>query len=81
MAQLREETLTDWTNCALVEVNPHKASGVPILRGTHVQADSIVENVEGGSPIEKIADNFDIPESTIRAVLACSSENRKSIQD
>jgi uncharacterized protein (DUF433 family) len=35
-----------------------------------VQADSIVENYTDGSPVEEIADNFDIPEQTIRALLA-----------
>jgi uncharacterized protein (DUF433 family) len=59
----------NWSQCALVEVNPRKVSGVPIVKGTRVQADSIVENFEGGSPIEEISENFSIPESTIRALL------------
>jgi len=61
----------------LVEVNPRKVSGVPILKGTRVQADSIVENYEGGSAVEEIADNFDIPEPTIRAILSYAAERRK----
>ncbi len=59
----------DWSDCPLVERVPGKVSGVPILRHTRVQADSIVENYHSGSPVEEIADNFDIPEDTIRAVL------------
>jgi len=59
----------DWTNCDIVEINPRKVSGVPILKGTRVQADSIVENYEGGSDVEEIAENFAIPEATIRQVL------------
>jgi uncharacterized protein (DUF433 family) len=59
----------DWTNCELVEVNPRKVSGVPILKGTRVQADAIVENYEGGSDVEEIAENFDIPVEKIRRVL------------
>jgi len=60
----------DWTGCDLVEVNPRKVSGVPILKGTRVQADTIVENYESGSPVEEISENFSIPEATIRALLA-----------
>jgi uncharacterized protein (DUF433 family) len=59
----------DWTNCELVEVNPRKVSGVPILKGTRVQADAIVENYLGGSDVEEIAENFDIPEGKIRELL------------
>ena len=60
----------DWSDCPIVEINPRKVSGAPILKGTRVQADAIVENFEGGSPIEEIAENFAIPESTIREILA-----------
>jgi len=51
----------DWTGCPLVEVNPRKVSGVPILKGTRVQADAIVENYEDGSPIEEISDELRDP--------------------
>jgi len=59
----------DWSGCELVEINPRKVSGVPIIKGTRVQADAIVENYEGGSGIDEIAENFAIPESTIRQLL------------
>jgi len=66
----------DWSDCPLVEVNPRKVSGVPILKGTRMQADSIVENYEDGSPVEEISYNFSIPEETIRAVLAFAHAKR-----
>jgi uncharacterized protein (DUF433 family) len=59
----------DWSGCPIVEVNPLKVSGAPILVGTRVQADSIVENFQDGSPIEEIADNFSIPAEMIEEVL------------
>ncbi len=34
----------DCSDCPLVEVVPGKVSGVPILKHSRVQADSIVEN-------------------------------------
>jgi uncharacterized protein (DUF433 family) len=60
----------DWSDCPIVEVNPRKVSGAPILKGTRVQADAIVENYESGSPVEEIAENFAISEGMIREVLA-----------
>jgi uncharacterized protein (DUF433 family) len=59
----------DWSGCPIVEVSPLKVSGAPILVGTRVQADSIVENFQDGSPIEEIADNFSIPSEMIEEIL------------
>jgi uncharacterized protein (DUF433 family) len=67
----------DWSDCPLVEVDPYKLGGVPILKGTRMQADSIVENYEGGSPIEEISYNFSIPEETIRLVLEYANAKQK----
>ena len=45
----------DWNNCPLVETIPGKVSGVPLVKGSRVQADSVVENHESGSSVEEIA--------------------------
>ena len=76
MAELLQNEIIDWTSCALVEVVPGKVSGVPILKGTRVQADSIVENFDDGSPVEEIAENFAIPVETISAVLGYAALRR-----
>jgi uncharacterized protein (DUF433 family) len=68
----------DWTGCDLVEVVPGKVSGVPILKGSRVQADSIVENAESGEGVDDIAYNFDLNPEDIRKVLAYASRWRKS---
>lgn len=60
----------DWSGCRLVERTPARMSNVPILKGTRVQADSIVENFWSGSPIEEISENFSIPKATIAELLA-----------
>jgi uncharacterized protein (DUF433 family) len=67
----------DWSDCPLVEVVPGKVSGVPILKGTRVQADSILENYEDGSPVEEISENFAIPETTIRELLTFAAQRSK----
>lgn len=66
----------DWSDCPLIEVDPLKLGGVPILKGTRMQADSIVENYEDGSPVEEIAENFRIPEDKIRLILAFAHERQ-----
>jgi len=45
-----------------------------------MQADSIVENYESGSPAEEISDNFSIPEETILQILAFAHEKRGLVQ-
>ena len=55
----------DWTGCEMVEINPRKVSGVPIVKGTRVQADAIVVNYESGSDVDEIAENFAVPAGTL----------------
>lgn len=72
--------MVDWSNCSSVEINPRKVSGAPILKGTRVQADSIVENYEGGSSVEEISENFGVPRATIREILAFAAKRQKQFQ-
>jgi uncharacterized protein (DUF433 family) len=65
-----KKTGIDWSGCEVVEVIPGKVSGVPILRGSRVPADQVVENYESGESVEDIAYNFDLKPDDIRAVLA-----------
>jgi uncharacterized protein (DUF433 family) len=76
MRAIIDPKLVDWSDCPLVERNPDKLSGVPIVKHTRVQADSIVENYESGSPVEEIAYNFRISEDIIRELLAYGASRR-----
>jgi uncharacterized protein (DUF433 family) len=69
-----ENIMIDWSGCPLVEINPRKVSGAPLLRGTRVQADSIVQNFEGGESIEDIVENFDISAADVRSLLAFAAD-------
>jgi uncharacterized protein (DUF433 family) len=60
----------DWTGCELVEVVPGKVSGAPIIKGTRIVADTIVEDYELGSPVEEIQENYPgLPAEQIRRLL------------
>jgi uncharacterized protein (DUF433 family) len=74
------KTIVDWSDCPNVEVIPGKVSGVPILKGTRVQADSIVENFESGSPVQEIAYNFGLKPEDIRAVLAYAARQQTRLR-
>ena len=76
MRTIIDPKLVDWSDCDLVERNPLKLSGVPIVKDTRVQADSIVENYESGSPVEEIAENFRISEEIVRELLAYGALRR-----
>jgi uncharacterized protein (DUF433 family) len=77
---IAKKTVVDWSDCPIVETNPRKVSGAPILKGTRVQADSILENYEGGSPVEEISENFGIPETTIRELLGFPARQQSRLQ-
>jgi uncharacterized protein (DUF433 family) len=69
----------DWSDCPLVEVVPGKVSGVPILKGTRMQADAVLENYVGGSSPEEIAENFEIPETSVRALLSYAAKRNPAL--
>lgn len=64
----------------MVEVVPGKVSGVPLVKGTRLPADTILENYEGGSPVEEISENFDTPEQAIREILSYAAQKQKQPQ-
>jgi uncharacterized protein (DUF433 family) len=70
MSYLQETPVTDWTDCPLVEVVPGKVSGVPILKGTRMPADAIVENYASGLPAAEIAEVFQLPADSVQELLA-----------
>jgi uncharacterized protein (DUF433 family) len=60
------DSYIDWTSCDLVERVPGKVSGRPIVRGTRILADTIVQDAELGSPLEEIHENY--PDLSIMAI-------------
>ncbi|MBV9158536.1 MAG: DUF433 domain-containing protein [Acidobacteriaceae bacterium] len=59
-----------WAKCALVEIDPDKLGGKPVVRGTRVAAQTIVDDYEQGSRVEEIHENFpSVPISTIRKII------------
>jgi uncharacterized protein (DUF433 family) len=71
------DSYIDWTGCELVERVPGKVSGRPIVRGTRILADTIVQDAELGSPVEEIHENYpDLPIADIEKLLAFAHAQR-----
>jgi uncharacterized protein (DUF433 family) len=48
----------DWTECSEIEQVPGKMSGQPVVKGTRILAQTVIDNFEGGSPVEEIHENY-----------------------
>jgi uncharacterized protein (DUF433 family) len=48
----------DWMACELIETIPGKVSGRPIVRGTRIMPDAIVDSYDLGETIDELAEGF-----------------------
>jgi uncharacterized protein (DUF433 family) len=70
----------DWTGCELVERIPGKVSGRPIVRGTRILADTIVQDAELGSPLEEIHENYpDLSLAVIQQLISFAHRTARSV--
>jgi uncharacterized protein (DUF433 family) len=68
----------DWSECPLVEVKPGVQNGAPVLLGTRMPVDAIVDNFEYGLSVAEIAEQFEIPRDSIEAILTYASSRRRN---
>ncbi|MBY0506476.1 MAG: DUF433 domain-containing protein [Bryobacteraceae bacterium] len=52
------DTGIDWLACELIEQVPGKVSGRPIVRGTRILPDAIVDSYDLGETIEELREGF-----------------------
>ena len=70
------EEQVDWSHCALVEVNPRVQSGAPVLRGTPMPVNAIVDNFDYGLSVAEISEQFEIPRDCVQAILTYAKSHR-----
>ena len=58
MANLETEVEIDWTACELIERVPGKFSGRPVVRGTRILPEAIVNSYELGETIDELREGF-----------------------
>jgi uncharacterized protein (DUF433 family) len=66
----------DWSQSTLVEVNPRVQSGAPVLRGTRMPVNAIVDNFDHGLSETEISEQFQVPLDRIQAILAYAKSHR-----
>lgn len=66
----------DWSECPLVEIKPGVQSGAPVLRGTRMPANAIVDNFDYGVSVAEIAEQFEIPAERVEAIVAYAQSHR-----
>lgn len=59
----------DWSQCPAVESIPDRRSGAWVFRDTRMPVATVFENLELGTSIEEIVEQYDVTREQIRAVL------------
>ena len=59
----------DWSQCPAVESVPDRRSGAWVFRGTRMPVATVFENLEAGSDIEEIIEQFHVTQEQVQAVL------------
>jgi uncharacterized protein (DUF433 family) len=70
-----QETI-DWSECPLVEVKPGVQGGAPVLQGTRLPVSVIIDNFDYGVSIAEIAEQFEVPQDFVEAILAYAKTHR-----
>ena len=65
----------DWSQCPAVESIPGKVSGAWVFKDTRLPVATIFENLEAGSQIEEIMENYRVSREQINAVLAFAARS------
>jgi uncharacterized protein (DUF433 family) len=59
----------DWSQCPAVESVPGKRSGAWVFKDTRMRVATVFENLEAGSSIDEIIEQFHVTREQIQAVL------------
>ncbi len=59
----------DWSKCPAVESVPDRRSGAWVFRNTRMPVAAVFENLEVGSSIEEIIEQYDVTREQIQTVL------------
>ena len=73
---MADEEKIDWSQCSLVEINLRVQGGTPVLRGTRMPVNAIVDNYDYGLSVAEISEQFDVSEEDILAILTYVKSHR-----
>jgi len=70
----------DWSGCEFVEVVPGKVSGRPIVVGTRIPADLVIEYLDHGTGIDEILKNYPgLSRETIERLASYANSRRMRV--
>jgi uncharacterized protein (DUF433 family) len=62
--------MIDWSQCPDVESVPDRCHGAPVVKGTRVMVQGILDNADEGCSAEEIATEiFELPVDVVRRIL------------
>jgi uncharacterized protein (DUF433 family) len=67
--QIMASGTLDWSQCPAVESVPGKVSGAWVFKDTRMPVSVVFENLEAGSDIEEITEQFHVTREQIQTVL------------
>jgi uncharacterized protein (DUF433 family) len=70
----------DWSGYDGVEVIEGKVSGVPLLKGTRMPVDQVLESLDDGETIEEIAANHDLNPADILRLKLYRDSHQPALQ-
>nr|WP_294517369.1 DUF433 domain-containing protein [uncultured Rhodopila sp.] len=70
------EGQVDWQDCALVETIAGKVSGAPLLKGTRMPAQTIIDNIDAGMTPSEVAETWQLDLATVIAIHAFAETYR-----
>jgi len=59
----------DWSQCPAVESVPDRRSGAWVFKNTRMPVSTVFENLEAGSDIDEIIEQFHVTREQVQAVL------------
>ena len=69
----------DWSQCPAVESVPGRVSGAWVFKDTRLPVATVFENLEAGSPIEEIMEQFRVSREQINAVLEFAARSLRAL--
>ena len=73
---MSDEERIDWSECSLVESKAGVQGGAPVLRGTRMPVNAIVDNFDYGVSVTEISEQFEVPQDRVEAILNYAKSHR-----
>lgn len=67
---LPETDPVDWSRCEAIERVPGRCGGAPVMRGTRMPVELVMDNLDSGVSVQEFAEDFEVDEGDVRTIRA-----------